>query len=375
MKVSIRHAWGCSVIIALSVLPIYGEPFASEAPRDSSASAVDVREAESMLVVQKGDFVAVPIPMSDPTLGTGLVLGSAYFYAQTEEQKKSQPASLTGVAGIYTNNDSYAFGIGQQNYWGGDKWRFNGVLAHADFKLALLDPADTDSTIDWFIRGDFLQLALSRRVFPNWYVGVQGRYVDINQKFALDIDEIDFDIKGELTSVGFGATLEFDTRDVPTNPYNGRRFEVNVLLNGEIAGGDDRYQTYEASFRSYHQLSEPLVLAWEVRGCKKSGTVPLWDSCLVGLRGFAATDYLGTASLSGQVEARWHFWKKLGAVGFVGYGTSQSTYSEVGGNASIPSYGVGLRFMVLESKRINMRLDYARSDDSDAVYLSVAEAF
>jgi hemolysin activation/secretion protein len=147
------------------------------------------------------------------------------------------------------------------------------------------------------------------------------------------------------------------------------------LLNGEIAGGDDRYQTYEASYRSYHQLSEPLVLAWEVQGCKKSGTVPLWDTCLVGLRGFAATDYLGTASLSGQVEARWHFWKKLGAVGFVGYGTSQSTYSEVGGNASIPSYGIGLRFMVLESKRINMRLDYARSDDSDAVYLSVAEAF
>jgi len=33
------------------------------------------------------------------------------------------------------------------------------------------------------------------------------------------------------------------------------------------------------------------------------------------------------------------------------------------------------RFMVLESHRINLRLDYGRSNDSDAVYLSVGEAF
>ena len=41
----------------------------------------------------------------------------------------------------------------------------------------------------------------------------------------------------------------------------------------------------------------------------------------------------------------------------------------------IPSYGIGLRFMVLQSKRINIRLDYARSTDSDAIYLGVLEAF
>ncbi|RLA28706.1 MAG: hypothetical protein DRR15_17020, partial [Gammaproteobacteria bacterium] len=103
------------------VLLVYGDSHSAGVPQDFNKSSVDIRDAESKLIVQKGDIVVVPIPISDPTLGTGLVLGSAYFYAQTEEQKKSQPASLTGVAGIYTNNDSYAFGISQQNYWGGDK--------------------------------------------------------------------------------------------------------------------------------------------------------------------------------------------------------------------------------------------------------------
>jgi len=375
MKISIRREYFFLPIIFLLILLVCETVHAQEDPQETLESLGDMDNKESKLVLKKGDFVAVPIPISDPTLGTGLVVGGAYFYAQTEEQKKSQPASMTGVAGIYTNNGSFAYGIAQQNYWTEDKWRFNGVLAHGDFEFALLDPANTDKTFDWFIKGDFLQLALSRRIFSDWYIGVQGRYVDITQKFELDFDEIDFEIDTDIASVGLGATLEFDTRDVPTNPFSGRHFEVDVLLNGSMAGGDNTYQTYEASYRSYHQISKPLVVAWEVRGCKKSGTVPLWDGCMVGLRGFAATDYLGVGSLSGQVEARWRFWKKLGAVGFAGYGTNRSTYSEEGGNISIPSYGIGLRFMVLESKRINMRLDYSRSKDSDAVYLSVGEAF
>ena len=42
---------------------------------------------------------------------------------------------------------------------------------------------------------------------------------------------------------------------------------------------------------------------------------------------------------------------------------------------TVPSYGVGVRFMVLKAKRINMRLDFAWSDDSDAIHFSVGEAF
>ena len=61
--------------------------------------APDIRGDETNLKLQRGDFVAVPIPISDPTLGSGLIAGAAYFYPQTEEQKAAQPASLTGIAG------------------------------------------------------------------------------------------------------------------------------------------------------------------------------------------------------------------------------------------------------------------------------------
>ena len=39
--------------------------------------APDIREDETKLKLQKGNFVVVPIPISNPTLDSGLVLGAA----------------------------------------------------------------------------------------------------------------------------------------------------------------------------------------------------------------------------------------------------------------------------------------------------------
>jgi len=90
--------------------------------------APDIREDEIPLKIQRGDVVVVPIPISKPTLEEGLVAGAAYFYPQSEEEKKLQPASVTAAAGLYTSNDSRAFALVQQNYWKNNKWRFTGAV-------------------------------------------------------------------------------------------------------------------------------------------------------------------------------------------------------------------------------------------------------
>ena len=70
------------------------------------AVAPDIREDDMPMKLRRGDLVVVPIPISNPTLDSGLVLVGAYFYPQTEAQKKQQPASVTGAGGLYTSNDS-----------------------------------------------------------------------------------------------------------------------------------------------------------------------------------------------------------------------------------------------------------------------------
>ena len=199
--------------------------------------------------------------------------------------------------------------------------------------------------------------------------------MDITQ--GLDANSIppDSGSQSEIRSPGLGLTLEFDTRDVPTNAYRGRRFEVKAIASKTSGDEDDSYQSYYARYRAYHQLSEPLVLAFDVNACSKKGSIPLWDTCRLNLRGFPLTDYLGKNSLTGQAEIRWKAWRRFGFVAFAGIGYIGYSFSDAGANERIPSYGVGTRFMVLKSKRINLRIDYARSDDQDAWYISVGEAF
>jgi hypothetical protein len=351
-----------------------GSPIASGLPVDE---VPDVRDDESKITVQKGDFVVFPIPLSSPTFGTGLIIGGAYFYPQTAEQKASQPASFTGAAGVYTTNASWAGGIAQQNYWGGDTWRFSGVAGYVDFKFVLRDPATDDSGggLDWDVKGGISQATLSRRIVGDWYVGVLARYLNITQDLEMSSDQPGGGVESKITSVGAGLTLQYDTRDVPTNAYQGRRLEAKAIFSRAKSIETSPYQSYALRFRSYHQLDVPLVIAWDVNTCARGGTFPLWDTCRLNLRGFALTDYLGKQSITGQIEARWRAFGRWGFVAFAGAGQISDSFSAQGESERVPSYGAGVRFMVLKSNRINLRVDYARSDNSDAWYISVGEAF
>jgi len=339
--------------------------------------APDLRDDKLKLKLQNGDFVVVPVPISSPTFGTGLIAGGAYFYPQSEQQKKLQPASMTAAAAMYTSDDSAAFGIGHQSYWDRDTWRLGGLVGYANLKLALLAPDNPGGkpTANWNIRGNVAYARLSRKILGDWYVGVSGRFVDFEQSIGASGDTDPFDQGLETRTVGFGLTTEHDSRDLPMNSYSGHLFQFSALFNDQAFGSDDSYQSYKIVYRSYHQLSLPVVLAWEVQACQRSGDAPLWDSCMIKLRGFAATDYLGKASASGQFEARWRMSPKWGLVGFAGDGYSRDTFSQIRDRELIPSYGIGLRIMVLQAKRISLRLDYARSTDSEAIHLSVGEAF
>jgi outer membrane translocation and assembly module TamA len=175
--------------------------------------------------------------------------------------------------------------------------------------------------------------------------------------------------------MGLGTYVEYYSRDNPLNSSSGRYFKLNALFNDEAIRSNSTYQSYGTAFRSYHRLNDSLVLAWEIQGCSRDGSAPIWDACTVKLRGFSATDYLGKTSSSGQIEARWQLSEHWGIVGFAGAGYVGSSFSGIREREAIPSCGAGLRFTVLKAKRINLRLDYARSTDSDAIHVSVGEAF
>ena len=366
-------------IATIACLALWGSAaIAQDAATDTRPGiAPDIREDDTRLKLQRGDFVVVPIPISNPTLNEGLVVGAAYFYPQSEEEKKLQPASVTAAAGLYTSNDSRAFALVQQNYWKDNRWRFTGVIGGADLRLSLLttDQLPEGESVDWRINGGFFFAKLARKVKGHWYGGVLTRMVDADQSIEIPTSTSDFDTGANVRSVGLGAFVEYDSRDNPFNSSSGNYLKFDALFNDEAIGSNTTYQAYGAAFRSYHRLTDSVILAWELQGCQRGGTAPLWDACIVKLRGFSATDYLGKVSGSGQIEARWQLGERWGVAGFAGAGYVGSSFNGIREREAIPSYGAGVRFTVLKAKKINLRLDYARSTDSDAIHISVGEAF
>lgn len=368
------------MLLAIVVLCCFGSAYGQETHADTAPSlAPDIREDETRLKIQDGNFVAVPIPMANPTLDAGLIAGTAYFYPQTAEQKEQQPASVTGLAGMYTTNESWALGGFHEAYWREDTWRLATMLGAADLRLSLIssEEADNRDGADWRVKGAFLNGRFLRRLGGDWYAGGLFRFIDSDQSVEIQAGEesADFDLDADITAVGVGIVVEHDTRDLPTGPYSGSHFKAEGLFNVQAIGSSEDYQTYSLEFKSYHQLSDSLVLAWQLRGCGKGGKPPLWDACLIKLRGFAAFDYLGQSSVSGQAELRWRAYKRLGLVAFSGGGWAGESFATAGDNESTPSYGAGIRYEVLPAKRLNMRLDFAWSENTEGIYLSVGEAF
>ena len=195
-------------IIFLCFCLLASATFAAEKPHKNNSNTAaygvsniipewtpDLRKEKTKLKAQKGDFIAVPIPVADPTIGTGLVTTAAYYYGQTAKEKTSQPASLTQAVAAYTNNDSYAYGLIQNNYWQQDTWRFVGTAAYVGLKLTLIDSqySEDGSQLDWNIKGTLFKSDLLRRVGDNWYVGGQVRLINNKQTFSGKVQGEAFD--------------------------------------------------------------------------------------------------------------------------------------------------------------------------------------
>ncbi len=364
----IQPRWARAAAFAICVA-VFSVSHAADAGTDEDSG--DARWSWS-----NRNWFFVPIPVSDPTIGSGVVLGGGYFYPQTEEQKASQPASVTGAGGFYTDTDSKGFAVGHQAYFKDGKWRLAVVAGAVDLNMKLRSiGVIRERDIDWGVKGAGFYIEVSRAVFGNWRLGAFARYLDFDEDFSVAPQADGFVLESSTVGAGIGVEAEYDSRDTPYYPNDGSHLKVGVLANNEIFGGDDNYESYSLNYTSFHGVHPSVVVAWQLRGCHRSDNTPLWDACVINLRGFPVTDYLGKTSVAGQVEGRWQFYKRWGAVAFAGAGAYENSFNDFRENEVVPSYGVGLRFMVMQSQGINVRLDYGRSKDEDAIYLAVMEAF
>jgi hypothetical protein len=100
--------------IAMSLASVF-----AQAQQNASRGSLLDHSSESPQQAKKkekrGSIVAVPIPISSPAIGSGVVLAGGYIFSLRNSDTVSQPSTV-GAAVLITDNGSRAWGLGGEFY-------------------------------------------------------------------------------------------------------------------------------------------------------------------------------------------------------------------------------------------------------------------
>lgn len=329
------------------------------------------------------DLLIVPIPLSNPALGTGLTLTAMMFY-----NPNSAPNPwISGVGASYTSTDTWAvFGFHSMSL-AQDRFRALVIAGYSDANLKFYGIGSGAGDRDAFVRiddrGAIVLIDGMARTVGDLFVGAHYQLLDVDT--SIEVPHPNFpdltipDIELHSTVSAIGPSLTYDSRNSTINPVSGIYATAFWTFNLSELGSDFSHDKFEASANLYHPIGEATVLAARAAVCGVSAGGPYYDLCSYGksgdLRGYEAGRYRDRATWAVQIEARRHLSGRFGAVAFAGIGGVADNLGDLGDSKILPSYGLGLRFQASRETNMNLRLDYARGRDSDAIYFGVGEAF
>ena len=135
----------------------------------------------------KGTWLPVPIPVSNPTIGTGLQAALLYLHPQDSEDT-TIPATTSGIMGMYTNTESWFAGGFHDTNWQEDLYRFRVIAGTGEFNLDYFGSSEgsffRDNPIPYKIKGNVAITQLLRQI-PD------TRYQRFISRYALYVHQID----------------------------------------------------------------------------------------------------------------------------------------------------------------------------------------
>jgi outer membrane protein assembly factor BamA len=339
----------------------------------------------------KTELVVMPIPVSNPTIGTGLAIATMVLYRLDEQS----PSSSSTFGGAYTNSGTWGGGLSQKTFFNQDQYRFNLIAgyvdANVDFYGIGTSAGDRATGIPISQAGTVALPEFSVRTVSDVYLGARYRYLSVTtssgswDQLVSDIGDLIPGSSGTVpekfrtVSAGPGLVINYDTRDNPLNAYRGTSLNLQTDFMREGFGSDHDYTLAKLSATTYRGLGDRGVLALQGFACATNGDTPFYELCMLGtsqnLRGYVGGQYRDQLLLSGQVEYRHRLPRRLGVTIFAGLGEVAPTWSAFSTDAMLPSWGLGLRWMAAEKHRVNVSVDYARGYDSEGWYFYIGEWF
>ena len=357
------------IYLKLSVLQAASTIAALEEESDNSLKISKLTDSNS------SSMLVVPIPFSNPTLGTGLNVVGLYLHAKRDEN--SLPPT-TAVVALYSTTKSWMSGNLHEDYWDNGKNRMKAGVAVSQLNLKYYGVGyvdRNDNPIDYTM--SFVPIvARYQRVTPyidNFYLGAQ--YIaligEIEENERTNIPED----TGAFNASALGLVATFDTRNDVYFPTKGLHSETIFNHYSKLLGSDYDTNVFKTFATYYLEHLQGSTLATKFELKHNSSSTPFFLLPAVSLRGFDRTRYLDKTIMQIQTEERFRFSKRFVGVAFAGAGFYAENFNDFNEDNLVLSYGTGIRYQVLEDKKINLSVDVAFSESDSAVYLRLGEAF
>lgn len=365
----------------LATLPVLAQTSALDSAMKQSIDHV----SDAPVGFRSGSFVVAPIPLSNPTLDTGLALGGGYLFKLDE----NSASSFIGLGGFKTTNGSKGGAIGGSLIFGGGDWEVSALYAEAllNYDFYGVGGSTGRFSVPFEQTGTMLSLSGGYQFFENFYAGVNFRYLDTDVKIRLselDVSLGDIPINLPDIETGFklgftGPYLKYDSRDDNFFPTTGQIMSLD--MNYGFSPDDDTlsYQSYVGDYANYIPVFSEDVIATRLTLCGVGGDVPFFDLCALGgtdgFRGYPVGQYLDRSLVSVQSEYRGHLISRLGYVVFAGAATLGDGYDDLGGEIAAAG-GIGLRIKLSKSFDLDFSIDAAVNIDGDTTtYVYVGQRF
>lgn len=359
------------------------------------ANLDSIRSAK--IAVGRSLFTPFIAPAFSPELGFLISGGGLYSFKVQKENPILERSSLPFAFGV-SSNGSIQFNGRLTLYGKNDKTRASGDLWFKDmpdnyYGVGYDNGRNTelsDSTTTYNRKWFRLYYKLVRRFGPHVF---WGGFLDVNRTTARDLNPrmaADPFIQrfGPISkNAGLGLSVQYDSRDLIVNAYEGIFMDLNLGLYGRFLGGQSRYEVIDFDYRQYQTIGRKRsTLSWQLKFRHTFRDAPWPELSQLGtpfdLRGYRWGRFRDEAMLFGLLEYRFMFGpdttgkefsfkNRSGLVGWIGGGSLGGTVSDF--NQWLPNAGVGYRFET--EPRMNIRIDYGFGIDSSFLYISFNEAF
>ena len=288
-------------------------------------------------------------------------------------KKKKPPPTITGIAGAYTDNGTWAVGVGHSTSWKKDTVRYSGFLAYADVNSTIYR---LDVPFDFDIKGSTLYQDIRFRLGgSNFFLGgklsalVAESKVEVGENRPIELGE------GDTINVGLAAQAIWETRDNVMTPNRGQLIQLDAWRYDDALGGDFSYWHLNLKVNSFHQLHDRFVLGWRIDADAVDGRPPFWGYPWISLRGVPALRFQNQRVAVAEVEGRFSLAKRWGVVGFVGRGGTDGDIPVFESVERIYAGGVGGRFLFLPEENLWVGIDIARGPEDTYWYIQVGQAW